>query len=219
MHTLDRNIRFGNYMHTSVGQKYWPMDPRPDEVNIMTIAHHLANRCRWNGATRHPTDPNRIFYSVAEHSVYCSYIGPEDEALERLLHDASEAYNGDLIRPLKYSKLFAQPFKQVEEWNEKAIAEAFDLKYPFPPSVKIADEAVTAAEAQQIIEKDPDDEWESGMLHDESFVAPIRIEMWSPIEARQRFLERFEELWIKRTAQTMRNEVTLGLGDMLHVAG
>lgn len=48
------HLRTGNYMHTSSGSKYWPMDPRPAEVVIETIAHHLANRCRYNGATQHP---------------------------------------------------------------------------------------------------------------------------------------------------------------------
>lgn len=192
--------RSGNYMHTASGTKYWPIDPRPHDVHIYTIAHHLANRCRYNGATQHPTISERIFYSVAEHSVLCSYIGPEEEALERLLHDGSEAYNGDLIRPLKYDPMFAAPFKHVEHLNEAAIAKRFNLVFPFPPSVKIADEAVTAAECRQIIVHDPSEEWESGKLHDDSIVADIEIEMWSPWEAKNRFLARFYELALIREA-------------------
>lgn len=191
----DMAARTGRYMHCSNGKKYWPMDPKPHEVHIETIAHHLANRCRYNGATQHPTDPARIFYSVAEHSVYCSYIGPAEEALERLLHDASEAYNGDLIRPLKYDPMFAAPFKHVEDLNENAVALRFRLDYPYPPSVKIADEAVTTAEIQQIITKDPDEDWEVGRLHDSAKVAPIEIQCFYPHQAKKFFLHRFHQLW------------------------
>lgn len=191
----DLSPRKSKYMHTSNGKKYWPLDPRPHEVHIDVIGHHLATRCRYNGATRHPTDPERIFYSVAEHSVYCSYIGPAEEALERLLHDGSEAYNGDLIRPLKYDPLFSGPFKIVEDLNENAIAIRFGLVYPYPKSVKVADEAVTTAEIRQIIVKSPEEEWETGRLHDEAKVAPISIHCFYPHHAQKFFMNRFHQLW------------------------
>lgn len=200
----------GRSMHTASGHRYFPIDPRPSEVHIETIAHHLANRCRYNGATQHPTLPSRIFYGVAEHSVYVSEYVPPIEvlrrigytlyewnrtALERLLHDGSESYNGDLIRPLKYDPLFAAPFKLVEERNERAIAARYGLRYPFPSAVKIADEAVTAAEVNQIIVKLPGDDWETGKMHDDSNVADIEIAMWSPFDAKVLFMNRFHELW------------------------
>jgi uncharacterized protein len=186
--------RYGNHMFTAAGGKYYPLDPKPHEVNIETIAHHLSNRCRYNGATRHPTDPVRQFYSVAEHSVYCSYIGEPYEALDRLLHDASEAYNGDLIRPLKYDTLFAKPFQVVERLNEDAIARRFGLRGD-APSIKVADEAVTAAEVQQIIEMNPAEDWSGGLLHDGTKVAPLEIQMLMPHKAKKFFLHRFYQLW------------------------
>lgn len=195
---MTKSERGGKYMHTSSGQKYWPMDPRPNEVVLETIAHHLATRCRWNGATQHRYDLNKIFYSVAEHAVLCSLYGPKETALERLHHDSSEAYNGDLIRPLKYDPAFAAPFKLVEERNELVIAQRFGLQFPFPADVKIADEAVCAAEAQQIIIRDPNDEWESGKLHDDRVVAPFEIQMWLPHVAKRKFLERHYELMAER---------------------
>lgn len=183
----------GRYMHTSNGRKYWPLSPNPDEVHIEVIAHHLATRARYNGATQHVVYGDRIFYSVAEHSIYVSryiyeHLNRPDLALEGLLHDGSEAFNGDLIRPLKYDPLFREPFKIVEERNELAIAQRFNLAYPFPPEVKIADEAVTAAEVDQIIVRDPSDEWESGKLHDDSQIAPYTIQMVGPAEAKAWFL-------------------------------
>jgi uncharacterized protein len=191
--------RAGNYMHTSNGKKYWPLDPKPEEVHVDVVAHHLATRCRYNGATQHKMFRSRIFYSVAEHSVYVSryieYVLKKPEyALEGLLHDGSEAYNGDLIRPLKYDPLFREPFKRVEDLNEAAGASRFNLVFPYPKEVKIADEAVTNAEIQQIIARDPNEEWDSGKLHDDTLTAPYQIEMLSPFAAKEMFLLRYEEV-------------------------
>jgi hypothetical protein len=195
--------RRGKYMHTSNGKKYWPMDPRPAEVHPEVVAHHLANRCRYNGATQHKLFRSKIFYSVAEHSVLVSryieeVLGKPEYALEGLLHDGSEAYNGDLIRPLKYDEMFRKPFQVVEELNEHAGAIRFNLLYPYPQEVKIADEAVTSAEIEQMIIKDPSEDWEVGRLHDNSRVAPYQIEMLDPYPAKELFLLRLEEVLRQR---------------------
>ncbi|MBO6511715.1 MAG: hypothetical protein JJ979_25075 [Roseibium sp.] len=184
--------RNGHYMHTSTGKKYWPMDPRPAEVETEVIAHHLATRCRYNGAVQHPDVPNRMFYSVAEHSVYVAMMvarwgGNTAEVGCALFHDASEAFNGDLIRPLKYDPMFSEPFKHVEEVNERVVSEALSLPYPFPHIVKRADEAVTAAELRQIVPHDPNVEFNS-KLHDDSVVAPIKVAMMDPFDAKHFFL-------------------------------
>jgi hypothetical protein len=185
------SVRKGNFMHTFTGRKYWPLDPRAEEVEIETIAHHLAMKARYNGATRG-------FLSVAEHSVYVSLFEPHLDPMEKLLHDASEAYNGDLIRPLKYDPTFSGPFKRVEELNERAVAERFGLQYPFPASVKRADEAVTSAEVNQAIIRAEGEDWDSVLLHDDRIVAPITIQFWDWRSAEQKFLERFEEIqWLQ----------------------
>lgn len=183
--------RAGRYMHTFMGTKYWPFDPRTDEIHIVTIAHHLAMRCRWNGATTK-------FYSVAEHSVHVSRFCDPEDALEGLLHDGSEAYNGDLIRPLKYSPEFAQPFKKVETLNERVIAIKFGLQYPWPASVKVADEMLATTEDRQLIVKAPGEDWESGKLHDDSVAADLILPCWSPEEAKSQFMARFWEIMERR---------------------
>lgn len=205
------DIRNGHYMHTSNGKKYWPLDPRPSEVFVEVIAHHLATRARYNGATQHPKFKERLLYSVAEHSVlvalYAALRGAsEDEIRACLFHDGAESFNGDLIRPLKHDPLFAGPFKIVEALNEAAIAKRFGFDYPYPPIVKIADEAVTAAEVQQVVPRDPNEEWDSGRLHDNSNVAPFEIQMFSPYEAKLFFLrayELLEEGCFPRTAESI----------------
>jgi hypothetical protein len=181
----------GAYMHTFTGRKYYPFDPRAEDVDIRHIAHSLATRCRYNGACKG-------FYSVAEHSCYVAAHGPAETALERLLHDGAEGYVSDLIRPLKYDPAFRAPFKKVEDLNERVVAERFGLVYPFPKDVKVADEAVTAAEVEQIIILDPNDEWESGKCHDDSVVAKVKIEGWDWRKAENIFLDLFWELWWER---------------------
>ena len=190
--------RKGNYMHTASGRKYWPFDPRADEIDIEVIAQHLATQARWQGATRHRRFKSKIFLSVAEHSVYVArFVRDElnrpDLELEGLLHDASESYIGDLIRPMKYSPAFRKPFLEVEQINELKIAERFNLVYPFPKEIKMADDAVCDAENQQCIYLHPDEEWESDMLHDPSLTAPYEIQMLQPYEAKAFFLEAYHE--------------------------
>jgi hypothetical protein len=192
------------YMHTCTGEKYFPFSPKPEHVDIETIAHHLATAGRWNGATRRTVfgqADELIFYSVAEHSVYVSNLveielGRPDLAMTALLHDASEAYIGDLIRPLKYSAAFYEPFKDVEDLNEMVIAEAFDLEWPWHPVVKQADEIVCDLEFNQIVPLSPTEVWDH-QLHvvtEKSNVPNLRIEMLSPSAAKRHFLDTYNRL-------------------------
>jgi uncharacterized protein len=73
--------------------------PTPDVIHIRDIAHHLSLINRFNGATDTP-------YSVAQHSVLVADLllakkQPADVCLWGLLHDAHEAYLGDVTTPVK----------------------------------------------------------------------------------------------------------------------
>lgn len=83
----------GKKIHTFTG---WFM---PDEpvFNVEDIAHGLANICRYGGQCKH-------FYSVAEHSLLVAGIMAEfklGDPFEGLMHDAAEAYVGDIPNPFK----------------------------------------------------------------------------------------------------------------------
>lgn len=193
----------GQYMHSATGKKIYPFDPQPQEIDIEAVAHHLACNGRWNGATQHKRHQSRIFYSVAEHSVLVArFIREElnrpDLELEALLHDAPEYMIGDMIRPLKHSPEIYPVYNRVEQLNEIAVAKRFGLAFPLPKEVKQADEAVCAAEAEQIVPKDISEEWDSGRLHDNTVVAPYEIEMLSPYEAKHFFLEAYNQATIRR---------------------
>lgn len=86
--------RFGDWFQTISGRKFYPFDPRREDVDLDDIIHALSMLCRFGGHSR-------CFYSVAQHSVLVSRLCPPSLALIGLFHDAHEAYIGDLIRPIK----------------------------------------------------------------------------------------------------------------------
>lgn len=189
------------FMHTAAGKKVFPFAMTPEQVDILTIARHLACQSRWLGATQHRFLKNRISYSVAEHSVYVSdfvarELGRPDLAFEALMHDAAEAYIGDMIRPLKYSPAFHDKFKELEHKVEAVIAKKFNLSFPMQPEIKTADNAVCMAEWEQIVPRSPDEQWGSDVIKTGVIVkaAPIGIAMLQPYEAYELFMERFNML-------------------------
>lgn len=166
--------RNGDWMQTITGRKFWPIDPRPDEIHIEDIAHALSMMCRFNGHCDR-------FYSVAEHSVYVSMICPPEHAVWGLLHDASEAYIADIVKP---AKPYIAGYKEAEKRIMDAVCESFDLPIEEPACVKVADNAILADEAEQIMGPHPD-EWylpfePSGTV----------IVGYLPFDAKQIFLDR-----------------------------
>ncbi|WP_276122638.1 HD domain-containing protein [Pararhizobium qamdonense] len=195
----------GPYMHSANGRKIYPFDPQASEVNIDVVAHHLACNGRWNGATQHKQFRSRIYFSVAEHSVLVArYLREEmnrpDLELEGLLHDAPEYLLSDMIRPIKHDPRVHPVYKPLEDKAEYAIAGRFNLVFPLPKEIKIADDAVCAAEARQIVPKSELETWESkDLLHDDTLVAPYEIEMMNPFEAKMFFLDAYEEAIARRS--------------------
>ncbi len=117
--------------------------PDPDLIEIEDIAHALSNLCRFTGHTKH-------FYSVAQHSYLCATLVPQEHQLEALLHDAAEAYIGDVSSPLKA----LLPGYQMIEFNlEQAIRKRFELPPKKSAWVKEADLMMLAAEKAQLMPK------------------------------------------------------------------
>lgn len=173
--------RRGDWISTFSGTKYWPADPRPEDVSITDIAHALSMVCRFAGHCRE-------FYSVAEHSVLVSQVVPEEFALLGLLHDAAEAYIGDVSRPLKGS---LPDYRRLEARNWEAISIAFDLPL-IPPIIHVADNAVLFAERAVLLPNSPAWGWSHA-------AAKVEIEALPPAFAKQRFLDRFHALTVGRS--------------------
>lgn len=139
--TVDR----GKYLTTYGGGRFYPASPNAGEVGPKALAHALALTNRYGGHTDRP-------YSVAEHSVRCSWeaaargLGPRMQLI-LLLHDAAEAYLGDIVSPVKQ---LLEPFYELEENCQAVIHESFGLPWPLSAeenaAVRSIDLAVGAAE-------------------------------------------------------------------------
>lgn len=154
------------------------LDPGSSAFTIEDVAHGLAHVCRYAGQCSH-------FYSVAEHSVLMSELAGE-HAFAALLHDAAEAFLGDVTRPLKQ---LLPEYKRLERTMERAILDRFGVS-EIPSAIKDLDLAVLAAEQIEIMPTGTA-RWatEAGITP-----AQISLEGWSPNVAKQKFLQRFEAL-------------------------
>lgn len=168
----------GDWIQTSMGRQFWPIDPRPGEVFIDDIAHALSLMCRFGGHCLR-------FYSVAEHCVLLSRVAEPRDKLWALLHDAGEAYLVDMCRPIKP---FIHGYNEAEEKIMRAICVRFNLHLGCPATVKKLDQAILMDERLQNMALAPA-AWSTD-------IAPLGIELqfWSPEEARAEFLAAFESL-------------------------
>lgn len=137
-------------MQTYAGVQFWPLDPRPEEIVWQDIASALSKMCRFGGHTH-------TFYSVAEHCVLMSRwiedkTGDRKLALAALLHDAAEAYVGDMVRPLKQHM---PDFKAVEQRLMDMIAMKVGLNDIYPGEVREADNRILLDERKAVLGPKP----------------------------------------------------------------
>jgi hypothetical protein len=116
------------WIETYSGKRFDLLDPKPEQVDLADIAHALARINRFTGHTSR-------CYSVAEHSIYVQTLvvrdHPKDIPLlaHALLHDAEEAYVGDVSSPLKWAMRELAPGMGVTEFDRLASrAQATILK-------------------------------------------------------------------------------------------
>ena len=106
-----------------------------------------------------------------------------------MLHDASEAFTGDVAKPLK--ELIGPTFKDIEDSIEKAIAEHFNLPYPFPEEVKVADKQMYWQERQDVANVGVGD---SLWNQDRRATRKVEAKGMAPHMARRMFLSRYKEI-------------------------
>jgi hypothetical protein len=180
----------GPYLQTVSGRWVNPFDPDPAQLDAGDIARALANQCRFGGHSR-------VFYSVAQHSVIVSELveqrgGDVEDVFAALMHDASEAYLGDMPHPLKHRSPLGVAFKAAEEHLEQALRDRFSIKADVP-EIKRADRALLATERRAFSAED----WHWPELDG---VEPLDLELtaWPPDEAAEAFARRYSELDARR---------------------
>ncbi len=185
--------RMGNWVNLE-----WP---ERCTIFIEDIAYALSNLCRYTGHTRG-------FYSVAQHSVLCAKAWaqrhPDDHLFQLavLLHDAPEAYLGDVSRPLK---TMLSHYKTIERRMASVIESRYGLRQGDLEDslVKDIDNRMLLTEARDLgfspfkenASRDVLHAWGlEGTSHDLTpYSQPIIP--WPPVVAKHAFLTRFKGVY------------------------
>lgn len=174
--------RKGDWIQTYKQRQFWPLDPRSEDIDIEDIAHSLSLICRFGGHCNE-------FYSVAQHSVLVSTMVRESESLVGLLHDGTEAYIGDVVRPLKKD---LPNFQEIERHIERIIFDHFGITYYDKEEIKRADNIALFTEMRDLMNEPPKIWKQIGeylpLLLDKK-ITPINSK-----ESERLFLKRYEEL-------------------------
>lgn len=172
----------GDWMQTWTGGRFYPLDPRPEDIDPAEIAHALSLLCRYGGHVDR-------FYSVAEHCVLMSQAVAPENALAALLHDATEAYVVDVPRPLKR---YLANYKDIEAAVWRAIVKRFGLSGadPLPAEVDAADNRIILTERDALMPRVTRPWFQDGRY----LPLPVMIWGWPPKTAERLYLMRLAEL-------------------------
>lgn len=173
----------GPWMQTWLGGTILLLDPKSHEIDPRDIARGLAFQCRYFGQCSH-------FFSIAQHLVMCAEMAEEDGAdLDTtrvvLMHDATEAYVGDMIRPLKS---VLPDYRNIERGFWRAIALRFGLPLEMPAIVKEIDNRMMAIEKTALCPN-------AGVWPGVPEVQVLAFAAWDPNYSLAKFGEKFSELF------------------------
>ena len=138
-----------DWIQTYSGKKITIRHSEDNEYTLIDIAHALSLQSRFVGHTEK-------LYSVAQHSVIVSQVMPPQTPIKTkliaLLHDASEAYLGNVSRPLKR---FLIHYRDIEEAMQAGIYKYYDLEPTAEEleMVKFYDNCVLAIEYKQLMQQ------------------------------------------------------------------
>lgn len=178
--TAEASWHRGDWMQTFTGRRFYPLDPRADEIDPADIAHALSLLCRFGGHVDR-------FYSVAEHCILMSVAVDPENALPALLHDATEAYVVDVPRPLKRQ---LPDYRAIEDRVWGAIAIRFGVDLVLPAQVHEADNRILLNERKALMPRAGT--W--AIDEDGYEPLPVMIVGAQPAEAERAYLERLAEL-------------------------
>lgn len=166
-----------------------------DKIKLQDIAHSLSLLCRFNGQCKH-------FYSVGEHSINCLKIADslgydDDLKLYTLLHDASEAYLGDVVTPLKKQLI---EYKMYEKSFQNVIFKRFglsDANKEIENKLKIVDNACFELEWAKLMKPDS-----SSITSDDLvFYERNSTEVENDFITRAKMLIKTDKFWVKIYAE------------------
>lgn len=170
------------YLHCYSGKYFSILHPHPSQIDIRDIAHALSYQPRYNAHTKWG-------YSVAHHSLLCSFYVDKGYELDALLHDKTEAYMPDLPRGYKHHTEFGKGFIEYENKIDEIISKKLQVAYPMPPQVKYIDNRILSNEFRDCLHK-----VDLSRLENYDPIPGLKIEKISPISIKRAFLYRYYEL-------------------------
>lgn len=170
-------------------------EPDPNSFTIEDIAYALSNTCRFGGHCS-------PYYSVAAHCVYVSYLVEPQYALEALLHDAAEAFVGDIPSPLK--RMLGHHFKDIEHRVEDCIMKKFGVKQTAISKieVKAADLIALRTEREELLPRGTEGDAWWWVVEDGIEVSDEPLIHHSKAIMEEVFLARFQELTEEKKCAT-----------------
>lgn len=137
-----------SYFATHSGRKIDIKTISVDDICLDDIAHHLSNIQRFGGAL-----PFGSVYSVAQHSMIVTthaYGDDKNEVAARhaLLHDATEAYLGDIVTGLKE---LLPDYRKIEKRVEAIIFEKYNIDTSYKELIKEIDTRLVLDEAKEFV--------------------------------------------------------------------
>lgn len=140
------------WIQTNSGRALHFLSPHPDDFILADIAHGLSNAFRFSGQSDYR-------WSVLHHSILVAAFVPEEFVLEALLHDAAEAFLGDIASPIK--QVLPQ-YQLLENRLLSVICEKYGARYPIPECVHEADRHAVFLEAELVYKTPPIGDWHLG---------------------------------------------------------
>ncbi len=198
--TKEKSPIIDQYIWSATGKRIYVNNPKVEDFYLEDIALGLSRACRFNGQMK-ATIP---FYSVAEHSVAVAKLYIEkywttawdielakNEALLALLHDAAEAYLGDITQPIKVDKAINNAYSPIEDKFMKAISRRFEFPYNkrAKARVKVFDNVMGQTEITTIITLPQDENYKTTV-----WTRPELIKGLLPHEAYELFLDTYWEI-------------------------
>lgn len=200
------------WIETYSTKQFWLLDPDGAAVDPIDVAHAIAYQCRYNGHTsnqalkklrknsHYPAYPERIdgcddFLSVAEHCChladYClaQGWGPQ-KAFQALIHDAGEAYSGDIPRPWKNA---VPRLRDLEHELDMVVLPALGGAGEKPDWLDKIDTRILQDERTQARNPSSHD-WKL----DGYEPLGITIQFWNPERAKREWMRRYNELYLSR---------------------
>lgn len=178
------------WSETLKGRPFDLQRPQPDMFDIEEIATALSHTCRFAGQIP-------VFYSVAQHSVHVMQLVRPPLRRRALLHDAREAFVGDMVGP--FLRLIGSHTRIVDFYLQQIDEEcgrAFGVNLlPIHPEVHRADMQMLIAERRDLKPNLPlaNGGWGSHLPSFEDVAHIARVTPWTPEYARTVFLEAFHE--------------------------